>query len=115
VISYNTNEDFYFYDFTMQFKQKIGTRHELLVDGIGISNRLGVDQRSVVAGNTIQKTVYCSNKVMAGTSAGKPTGTLKTRRSQCYVSWYDLESTNQSIEKPTAQPGKFGLRHRNTH
>ncbi|HOZ73700.1 MAG TPA: TonB-dependent receptor plug domain-containing protein [Flavobacterium sp.] len=100
VISYNTNEDFYFYDFTMQFKQKIGTRHELLVDGIGISNRLGVDQRSVVAGQYNSKNSLLEQQSYGGNLSWKTNWNAKnTTQINAYVSWYDLESTNQSIEK----------------
>lgn len=44
-VDYRTSEDFYFYDFTAQFKQKIGKRSELRFNGIFIENELEVVQR----------------------------------------------------------------------
>lgn len=41
-----SDEHFYFCDFTVQYRQKIGQRHELSVDGIGIVNSLIIDQVS---------------------------------------------------------------------
>ena len=42
----DSEEDFYFYDFTVQYRQQVGQRHEFFIDGIGTVNSLIVDQTS---------------------------------------------------------------------
>jgi hypothetical protein len=43
-VQVESDEHFYFYDFTLQYRQQIGQKHELFIDGIGMSNSLIVDQ-----------------------------------------------------------------------
>jgi hypothetical protein len=40
------NRDFYFYDFSLQYHQKIGEKHELIIDGIGLENQVDFIQQS---------------------------------------------------------------------
>ena len=43
-VDVSSNEHFYFCDFTVQYQQKIGERHRLSMDAIGIVNSLIIDQ-----------------------------------------------------------------------
>jgi hypothetical protein len=100
VINYQTEEDFYFYDFTLQFRQKIGTRHELLLDGIGISNRLGINQSAFTSGIYNAKSSLLEQRSYGGNLSWKTTWNPKnSTQINAYASWYDLESTNQSLFK----------------
>ena len=44
IVDYRSDVDFYFYDITAQFQQKIGSKHELKLDFIAIQNSLQFNQ-----------------------------------------------------------------------
>lgn len=100
VINYNTNEDFYFYDFTLQLRQKIGDKHELLLDGIAISNRLSISQNAITNDFYNSKSSLLEQRSYGANLSWKTTWNEKnSTKINAYASWYDLESTNQSLWK----------------
>lgn len=94
-INYQSDKEFYFYDFTGQYHQKIGTKHNLFIDFIGIRNNLDFTQGSVVIterSNLQQLTL--------GGSAGWNTQWNKKHSSEAsfYTSYYNVDGNNSSIQ-----------------
>ena len=94
-VNFNTNEKFYFYDFTTQYQQKIGTKNELMIDAIVIKNSLFLNQFTTDA----NKNSTLSQESI-GTSACWKTNWNKKNTSQLnfYTSKYSLVSKNESIQ-----------------
>jgi hypothetical protein len=109
--------DFYFYDFTLQYQQKIGIRHELTADIIAIKNSLKVDQTQ----NSIVKNSELEQQNSGGNISWK-TDWNASNTSQINVSgsYYNLNSTNESIENSQILNQQnmlldYGFQLKNTH
>ena len=95
VIDFKSSEDFYFYDFSFQYQQKIGKKHELTVDGIGIKNNLNINQSS----NTKTKNNNLGQENFGGTITWKTKWNDKNATELLVSnSYYKMEATNESIE-----------------
>ncbi len=95
VIVFKNNEDFYFYDFSLQYQQKIGKKHELTVDGIGIKNNLKINQST----NTKTKNDNLGQEDFGGSISWKTNWNDKnTTEILVSNSYYKLKATNESIE-----------------
>ncbi|HLF51559.1 TonB-dependent receptor, partial [Flavobacterium sp.] len=99
VVDYNSDEDFYFYDFTAQYQKKIGTKNEIIIDFIGINNRLKFSQNTIIETIPISKSSNLSQQNYGGNLNWK-TNWDNRNSSQLifYGSYYNLDSNNQSIE-----------------
>lgn len=99
VLHYKSNEKFYFYDFTAQYQQKIGSSTELNVDFIGINNSLGLTQ-NMVLGNVEQSRKSKLEQQSFGGNVSLKTNWNKNNSSKIngYVSYYNLDSENEAIE-----------------
>jgi hypothetical protein len=98
IVDYHTEEDFFFYDFTLQYRQKIGQKHELFVDGIGITNELGINQGAVVDNISNSKSSSLEQQSFGGSLNWKTTWNANNyTRFNAYVSSYNLDAVNQSI------------------
>ncbi|RZK11892.1 MAG: TonB-dependent receptor [Flavobacterium sp.] len=94
-INYNTDEKFYFYDFTAQYQQKIGYRTELIVDAIGINNSLQITQND----DTRSRKSNLEQQNFGGSIMLKTKWTEKTHtKISGYASYYNLDATNEAIE-----------------
>lgn len=94
-INYDTDEKFYFYDFTAQYHQKIGYRTELIFDMIGINNSLEITQNR---DNTARKSSL-EQQNFGGNVTLKTKWNERTHtKINGYISYYNLDATNEAIE-----------------
>lgn len=98
-IKYNSNEDFYFYDFTAQYHQKIKQKTDLFVDILSISNVLDVLQTKTENSLTTSK-YSCLEQQTYGINALLKTDWNAKNSSEIsiYASYYNINSENESIE-----------------
>ena len=99
IANYKTNDSFYFYDFTVQYQQKIGKKHELFFDGISISNELELSQSKQENNTSVTKNSNLAQKTYGGnlllTTDWNENNTSKLN---IYTSYYNLLSEKQFIE-----------------
>ena len=99
IVNYNSNEDFYFYDFTTQYQKKIGHKNEIIVDLIGINNQLIFSQNTIIVQTPISKKSNLSQQNLGGSLHWKTNwNEYNTTQFNLYGTSYNLNSTNQSIE-----------------
>lgn len=116
-IDFDTDEEFYFYDFTSQYQQKIGTKHELTADLIVIKNSLLLNQFTTAA----NKNSDLAQENFGGTINWN-TNWNKNNSTQfrLYTSRYSLVSKNESIQsnqilKQENKVLDLGFQIKNTH
>lgn len=116
-VEFTTNDKFYFYDFTTQYQQKIGTKSELTIDGIVIKNSLFVNQ----ATTQINKNSNLGQENFGATINWR-TNWNEKNSSQIYFygSKYSLISKNESIESSQILNQEndvldYGFQLKNTH
>ena len=98
-IQYNSDEEFYFYDFTAQYHQKIKQETDLFIDVLSISNVLDVLQTKTE--NNITTSKYsCLEQQTYGANALLKTNWNAKNSSEIsvYASYYNINSENESIE-----------------
>lgn len=95
IINYNNDVDFYFYDASLQYQQKIGTKNELNIDFLVIENSLDFNQ--TVANFSENSKLTQEN---FGSTFRWKTNWNKNNFTEitAYLSQYDLQSNNKSIE-----------------
>ncbi len=94
-IKVTTNEKFYFYDFTTQYQQKIGTKSEVTMDAIVIKNSLFINQSI----NNTSKNSTLSQQNFGGTFNWKTNwNTTNYSQFQGYASSYGLTAKNEVIQ-----------------
>ena len=87
------NRDFYFYDFSLQYHQKIGEKHELIIDGIGLENQVDFIQQS----GFLEKNSYLSQKNFGSSLHWQSQWNQRHQTQlQAYFSWYELDAENQA-------------------
>lgn len=94
-INYRSDKEFYFYDFTGQYHQKIGSRHNLYMNVIGIKNKLDFTE------GTFTATRFSNlNQLTLGSTATWRTDWNETDNSEIslYSSYYKLDAANISID-----------------
>ncbi len=98
-IDYETKEDFYFYDATLKFQQKIKEKTNLIVNLITISNQLDLNQSKLENNLTIRRESLLNQQTLAG-SIDVNTIWNEANSSQiiAYGSFYKVNSENQAIE-----------------
>jgi TonB dependent receptor/TonB-dependent Receptor Plug Domain/CarboxypepD_reg-like domain len=97
-IDYKSNENFYFYDFTMQFHQKIGKNSDLFIDAITISNQLDLKQSKIENFNVIQKNSFLEQQTYGGNIQFKTIWNQKNKsEANLYSTFYKVDSENESI------------------
>jgi len=95
IVGYKSEVDFYFYDITAQFEQKIGTKHQFNIDVIAIENTLQFNQSTDV----LNKNSALEQESFGGSIQWKSEWNSKhTTEFKGYFSGYDLNSTNQTLE-----------------
>lgn len=116
-IDVRTDEDFYFYDFTSQYQQKIGTKHELTADLIVIKNSLLLDQFTA----TTNRNSDLGQENFGGTINWNANWNKNnSTQFRLYTSRYSLVSKNESIQsiQVLMQENKvldLGFQVKNTH
>lgn len=95
IINYNNDVDFYFYDASLQYQQKIGTKNELNIDFLVIENSLDFNQTvSNLSENSKLTQENFGSTFQWKTNWNENNFTEIT----AYLSQYDLQSNNKSIE-----------------
>lgn len=94
-IIYSTNEEFYFYDFTTQYHQKIDNRSEFILDFIGINNSLEIRQNTETASrkSNLEQQNF-GGSLHFNTKWNKKNST----KVNSYISYYNLDAQNEAIE-----------------
>jgi hypothetical protein len=95
IVDYQSDVEFYFYDFTAQLQQKIGSSHELNIDVIAIENALQFNQSSM----DLSKKSDLKQQNF-GTSLQWKTSWSQSHFTEleAYFSNYDLNSLNETLE-----------------
>jgi hypothetical protein len=98
-VNYKSDKEFYFYDFTAQYHQKIGSRHDFYADVIGINNKLDFTQGTITTTNVVTKASGLDQLTLGGTALWR-TKWSESHSSEfgIYGSYYNVDAQNQSIE-----------------
>ena len=98
-VNYKSDKEFYFYDFTGQYHQKIGERHDLYTDVIGISNSLDFTQGTITATNVVTE-MSSLDQLTLGGALGWRTEWNDTHSSEAglYASYYNVDGTSAALE-----------------
>lgn len=95
IVDYQSDVDFYFYDITAQFQQKIGRKNELNIDVIAIENTLQFQQSSA----DLSKNSALEQESFGGTVQWKTVWNSKHfTEFKGYFSSYDLNSSFETLE-----------------
>ncbi|MBC8883071.1 TonB-dependent receptor [Flavobacterium piscinae] len=98
-INYNHEEDFYFYDVTLQYHQKIGQKSELFFDALAISNELTFNESTLVNNQTLARNSQLNQQTLGGNVTWKTNWNAKNSSElSIYSSYYQLDANNQSVE-----------------
>lgn len=105
-------KDFYFYDFSLQYHQRLG-RHELIVDGIGLENRVDFEQRTT---SSVKESFASQRNFGASLNWKSHWNARHTSELQGYFSWYKLGAENQAGDQNVQQQNRvlnkgFRVRH----
>lgn len=95
IVDLNSNEKFYFYDFTTQYQQKIGQRSDLTADLIVIKNALFINQATA---STSKNSALSQQNYGASFNWKTNWNSYNYSQVQGYASSYSLISTNEAIE-----------------
>jgi len=98
-VNYKSDKEFYFYDFTTSYHQKIGSRHDVYADAIGINNRLDFTQGTITSTNVVTKVSRLSQLTLGGTAAWRAQWSEgHSTEFGMYGSYYNVDAQNESIE-----------------
>ncbi|KGO85577.1 hypothetical protein Q765_15315 [Flavobacterium rivuli WB 3.3-2 = DSM 21788] len=98
-VNYKSDKEFYFYDFTTSYHQKIGAKHDVYVDVIGINNKLDFIQGTITATNVVTKASHLSQLTLGGTAAWRAQWSEgHSTEFGMYGSYYNVDAQNESIE-----------------
>ncbi|WP_264522230.1 hypothetical protein [Flavobacterium sp. N1994] len=99
IVNFINNEKFYFYDFTLQFHQKINKKSDLFIDGISISNHFDLTQSKLENGTTVDRNSNLGQKTMGGSILFKTQWNEKNSTElSTYTSYYSIVSEYESIQ-----------------
>ncbi len=98
-VNYKSDKEFYFYDFTGQYHQKIGDKNDIYVDVLGIKNRLDFTQGTITATNVVTE-ISNLNQLTLGATAAWRRQWSEGHSSEFgfYGSYYNVDGRNASIE-----------------
>lgn len=98
-VNYKSDKEFYFYDFTAQYHQKIAEIHHLYADILGIDNNLDFTEGTVTETNVITRYNNLRQQTYGASVALKSEWDKKTTTDiNFYRSFYDVNAKNESIE-----------------
>lgn len=97
-IPIQNKDNFYFYDFTTQFHQKIGNKNDLFIDFIHISNHFELEQNKLDSQTFISRNSFLKQQSSGGNVTFKRNWNSKNSTEiNLYASNYILSSVNESI------------------
>ncbi|MXN92204.1 TonB-dependent receptor plug domain-containing protein [Flavobacterium sp. Sd200] len=98
-VNYKSDKEFYFYDFTAQYHQKIGKRHHFYTDVIGINNKLDFTQGTITQTNVVTKASGLDQLTLGATTLWRTKwNESHSTEVGIYGSYYNVDGINQSIE-----------------
>lgn len=98
-INFNSDEDFYFYDFTTQYHQEINSKIEFTAAVIGINNSLDLQQNKISDTNFESRDSHLKQRNFGGNFSLKTIWNENNfSKINGYVSYYNLDSKNEAIE-----------------
>lgn len=98
-VNYKSDKEFYFYDFTAQYYQKIADMHHLYVDVLGIDNDLDFTEETVTETTLVTRYNTLRQQTYGGSIALKSEWDKKTTTDiNIYRSFYDVNAKNESLE-----------------
>lgn len=98
-VNYRSDKEFYFYDFTVGYHQKIGKRHNLYVDVIDINNTLDFTQGTVTNTTVVTERSSLEQHTMGASVAWDTKWNNKhSSEASIYGSYYKVDGRNASIE-----------------
>ena len=121
LLDYYNDENFYFYDFTVQYHQKINTKSDLYVDGITIYNKLDLTESKVENIATITKNSALDQQTIGGNVSFLTNWNARTKSEMnASASYYLVASEYESIENNQISNQKnkildVGFRLKNSH
>lgn len=98
-IQYDSKEDFYFYDYTTQYHQKIKQKTDLFIDILSVRNVLEVLQNKTENTTTISKSSSLEQQTFGASALLKTKWNAENSSEiSIYGSYYSINSENESIE-----------------
>jgi hypothetical protein len=98
-LNYKSDKEFYFYDFTVDYHQKIGKRHDVYADIIGIYNNLDFTQGTITATNVVTEQSSLKQNTIGATAAWRTQWNEgHSTEVGLYGSYYNVDGRNASIE-----------------
>jgi len=98
-INYKSDKEFYFYDFTLGYHQKIGKRHDLYTDFIGINNNLDFTQGTITSTTVVTEQSSLKQHTLGATAAWRTKWSGgHSSEIGVYGSYYNVNGRNSSIE-----------------
>lgn len=93
-VNYRNDKEFYFYDFTAQYHQKISDKHNLYINAIGIKNNLDFTE-----GTFFATSISALDQFTLGGTAAWHTQWNDTHKSEAsvYSSYYNLDGQTVSV------------------
>jgi len=95
IVDYKSDVWFYFYDASVQYNQKIGKKHNLSISLIGVENKLNINQFTT---SQSKKSKLEQENYGASISFSTQWNDSNHTELSGFVSNYDLNSNNESIE-----------------
>lgn len=94
-IPVNSDEDYRFYDLSLEYEHKINDQQELIVSAIGMENAVDIYQYTETASRSSELT----QRNIGGSINWKSDWNEKNHSDiTAYISWYNLNGTNDAIE-----------------
>ena len=94
-VQIDSDEEFHFYDLSLQYEYLINDKHKLTIDAIGMENELKVQQQSAQANK---------NSELGQTNAGGSIDFASKWNDrhhtdfQAYISWYELDANSEVVQ-----------------
>lgn len=98
-VNYRSDKEFYFYDFTAQYHQKIDDDNDLYIDMLGINNKLDFTQGTINADGVVTEASSLRQYTLGATVGWKTRWSDKhSSEAGIYASYYNVDGTNASLE-----------------
>ena len=98
-VFYQSDKEFYFYDFTIGYHQKIGKKHDLYIDVIDINNNLDFTQANVTESDIIYQVSTLNQHTIGATAAWRTRWSdAHTTEVGLYGSYYNVDGRNASAQ-----------------
>lgn len=101
-INYKSDKEFYFYDFTGQYRQKFGKGNDIYLNIIGIKNKLDFTEGTVASATVLTRTSRLNQLTLGGTFAWRfRYNETASAEVGAYTSYYALDGNNASLDSNT--------------